>query len=60
MGKRCERCGATAEGATGSPLALLDYCAGCLSDLCKGCMDDGCCGRKPAASGMEEDFGEGE
>lgn len=50
--KRCQRCGAPPEG-----WKLHDYCANCSRDLCPECMQKGCCGKIPAESGKESDFG---
>jgi hypothetical protein len=52
--KKCERCGSVPKGE----YELLDYCATCSKDLCEDCMEHGCCGRAPAQSGNDVDFGD--
>jgi hypothetical protein len=51
--RRCEKCGATAKG-----FGLLDYCAECSAALCDDCMARGHCGKVPAESGTERDYGD--
>jgi hypothetical protein len=36
----------------------MDYCAICGKNLCDKCMQQGCCGKIPAKSGSDEDYGE--
>lgn len=55
MSNNCERCGATVPPDS---FDLLDYCAKCSKNLCPKCMVNGCCGKVPAESGMNADYGE--
>lgn len=48
----CERCKAVPDGE----YALWDYCAKCSKNLCDNCMKNGCCRKRPAVSGMAQDY----
>jgi len=52
--RRCEHCG--------KPISLAesDYCTHCSRNLCDRCMELGCCGRAPADSGIQADYGQDE
>ncbi len=54
---KCERCGGTTPPGS---FNLMDYCAKCSKNLCPKCMAEGCCGKVPAESGNQQDYGDDE